>query len=142
MGFEWDTYRALLFVHVTSVVIALGATFALPVLQPMAARQGVSTLRFAMHFTHKLEQVVVGPGSLIALLAGIGLIFNERTGYSDSFPMWLAISVLWFLAAAAVANSFQARNMKQAMRILDEAPDDGPMPAELAPVATRIRITG
>ncbi len=142
MEFEWDSYKALVFLHVAAVVIALGSTFALPVLQPMAARQGIPTLRFALHFSHRLEQMIVGPGSAIALLTGIALIFNDRTGYKDDFPTWLLVSVVWFVAAAVVANTFQARNVRRAIEIVDATPDEGPPPPDLAPLAKRMKLTG
>ncbi len=142
MVFTWDWYRALLFVHVASVVVALGATFALPLLQPMGARGGVRTLRFVLEFTHRLETRIVGPGSGIAFLSGLALIFNDRTGYSDDMPLWLTVAVAWFLVAAVVANVFQAPNLKKAIMLLDAVPDEGPMPRGLGPLASRMRITG
>jgi uncharacterized membrane protein len=142
MAFEWDAYKALVFLHVAAIVIALGSTFALPVLQPMAAHQGIPALRFALRFTHRLEQVIVGPGSGIALLTGIALIFNDRTGYKDDFPTWLLISAVWFVVAAVVANTFQARNVRRAIELVEATPDAGPPPAELGPEAKRKQLTG
>src|SRR5688572_4184733 len=94
-------YKIQLFLHVGFVIVALGSVFALPFLQAFAERQGVAATRFAMHFIRRLENILIIPGNVLLFLFGLGLIFDDTTGYSDDFPGWLMVALPWYLAAFA-----------------------------------------
>lgn len=137
-----DTYRALLFVHITAAVVALGSTFALPVLQPIGARGGIPSLRLVLRFAEQLEKRVVTPGSMLVIGSGVGLILTDATGYRAHLPGWLVIAIAWVAFATIVATTVQGPGLRRALAILDGVPDEGSAPPELGPVAARMKLTG
>lgn len=136
-----ESYRLLLFLHVLSVVVAFGVTFAYPFLQAAAERQGVETTRFVLRAIDRIEKVVVYPGSALVFLFGAGLIFDDRTGYKDDFPGWLMAAITWYILAVVVAVFVQRPNVKRAMALLEGAPD-GALPAEYDPIGKRMQMVG
>jgi hypothetical protein len=138
----YDSYKALLFLHVTIALITFGSTFAMPVLQPMAARGGVVTLRLALKFAQQLERAIITPGSFLVIATGVGLLLSDQTGYRNDVPAWLVISLAWVLGALVLAHGVQGPNLRRAVQILEDVPDTGPMPRELAPIAKRMKVTG
>ena len=137
-----DSYKIQLFLHVAVVIVALGATFASPFLQGWGERHGVGATRMALEFGHYLEKVLVIPGAVLILLLGVGLIFDDATGYKDDFPMWLGIAIAWYLVAFFVAAVVQRSNVLKAIATLDGAADDGPFPAAYMTASKRVQITG
>lgn len=138
----YDIYKALVFVHVTVALIAFGSTFAIPVLQSIAARGGVATLRMGLKVSEALERIIVAPGSFIVIATGIGLMLSDMTGYRDNTPTWLIVAMAWVAVALVLANGVQGPNLKKAIRLLEDTPADGPMPAALGPIAGRLKIVG
>lgn len=134
-------YKIQLFLHVATVVVALGATFAYPFLQAAAERSGTAATRFMLQATQRIEKVLVIPGAILLFLFGLGLIFDDTTGYSDDFPAWLMVAIAWFLVAFVVAVTVQRSNVSAALRTLEGAPD-GPLPAAYEPIGKRIQIVG
>ncbi len=138
----FETYKALLFVHIAAALVTFGSTFAIPVLQPLAARGGVRTLRLALEFAEQLESKVVTPGSFLVRATGVAMIFSGQTGYSESLPLWLIAAMAWALGTGVLAQAVQAPNARKARAILEGVPEGEPFPQELAPIAKRMRITG
>uniref|UniRef100_UPI002ADE11B8 DUF2269 family protein n=1 Tax=Tepidiforma sp. TaxID=2682230 RepID=UPI002ADE11B8 len=120
----------------------LGATFAFPLLQAMTEAQGVAATRLGLHITHRIENLVVNPAVVVLFLAGLGLIFDDATGYRDDFPLWLGIALAWFLAAFAFSNIVQRRNLKGGLRALDGLPDSPALPESYLAWSRRMRISG
>lgn len=137
-----ESYKIQLFLHIAAVIVALGATFAIPVLHAWAERRGVGPTRMALQFSHHLEKVVVIPGAVLVLLFGIGLIFDDATGYKDDFPWWLGVAIAWFVAAFAVAVFVQKANVDKAIATLDRVEDDGDFPPSYMNAAARVKVTG
>ncbi|MBI2766902.1 MAG: DUF2269 family protein [Chloroflexi bacterium] len=137
-----NSYKLLLFLHIIAVVIALGVTFVYPLLQGFAERQGVGATRFMLRFSRRLESMVVLPGAALVFLFGLGLIFNDQTGYKDDMPAWLTFAMTWYIAAVAVAVFVQRRNVGKALATLEGVPDTGTLPAEYTAVAKQLQIVG
>ncbi len=138
----FETYKALLFVHIAAALVTFGSTFAIPILQPLAARGGVRTLRLALEFAEQLESRVVAPGSFLVIATGVAMIFSDQTGYSEDLPAWLIAAMAWALSVGILAQTVQAPNARKARALLEKVPDGDPVPQELAPIARRMRITG
>lgn len=137
-----DSYKLQLFLHIAAAIVGLGATFAYPFLQGFAERQGVGATRFALRVTDRIENFLVTPAAVLLFLFGLGLIFDDTTGYSDDFPTWLAVSIVWFLAAFLVANTVQRMHTRRALEALDGVPDDAPLPEAYVPIGKRMQIVG
>lgn len=138
----YDIYRGLVFVHVTAALVAFGSTFAIPVLQPIAALGGVVTLRMALNVSERLERVIVGPGSIVVVATGVGLMLSDMTGYRDDPPVWLLVAIGWVIATLVLANGVQGPTLRRAIALLENAPDDEPIPAALGPIAGRLKLVG
>jgi hypothetical protein len=137
-----DSYKIQLFLHVAVAIVALGATFAMPFLQGWGEQRGVGATRMALEFNHYLEKVLVIPGAILLFLFGVGLIFDDATGYKDDFPVWLMIAIAWYIAAFAIAALYQRRNVNEALATLEKVEDDGDFPPAYMAASRRIQITG
>ncbi|WBL34968.1 hypothetical protein O0235_09190 [Tepidiforma flava] len=60
---------------------------------------------------------------------GLALIFNDRTGYSDHLPAWLAVAIIWYLAAFFTASVVQRANVNAALGTLEGVPDGSALPS-------------
>jgi len=137
-----DSYKIQLFLHVAVVIVALGATFCYPFIQAWGERRGVGATRMALQFSEHLEKVLVIPGAVLTLLFGLGLIFDDATGYKDDFPMWLGIAIAWFLVAFTVAAVFQRAAVSKAIDTLEGLADNADFPAAYMALSRRIQATG
>jgi hypothetical protein len=137
-----ESYRIQLFLHILAAILAFGPTFVYPFLQGFAERRGAGATRFALQFIQRIENIIVVPGALLVALFGTGLIFDDRTGYKDDFPIWLAIAVTWFAAAFVVSQTIQRRAVSQAVASLRDQPDDAPLPDAYRGFARQIQMIG
>lgn len=137
-----DSYRLLLFLHVGAVVLAFGSTVAYPFLQLAADKQGVRGARFFLEFTKRISLVFQYPGFAILLLAGIGLIFDDKTGYKDDLPGWLLISAGLFGAIVAFEVFLQIPVVNRARAVIAGASDDEPLPAEYVQLGKLMGLIG
>ncbi|HNM79118.1 MAG TPA: DUF2269 family protein, partial [Tepidiformaceae bacterium] len=85
---------------------------------------------------------VIVPGSVLVALVGIGLIFDDRTGYKDDFPGWLIAAIAWFLAAMVVGAVVQRKNVEAAVDSLVGVAETATLPAGYLAVANRMKLTG
>ena len=135
------SYRIMLFLHIASV-IALGATFAYPFIQALAERQGAGVTRFALQAIKRTNTFLVFPAMALIFVFGLGLIFNDQTGYKDDMPAWLMIAIVWYLAAVAIAVFVLRRDTDAGIAVLEGAPADGPLPAAYEPLQKRMQMFG
>jgi len=70
-----------------AVVIAFGVTFAYPVMFAVAARHDPRALPLLHRIEYTIERVLVNPGLLLVLLAGIYLA-SKGHFWSDFFVQW------------------------------------------------------
>ncbi|HTW43685.1 MAG TPA: hypothetical protein VMD79_15365 [Solirubrobacteraceae bacterium] len=80
-------YEVVLAVHIMAVVIAFGVTFAYPVMFAVAARHDPRALPLLHRIEYTIERVLVNPGLLLVLLAGIYLA-SKGHFWSDFFVQW------------------------------------------------------
>lgn len=137
-----ESYRIMLFLHVAAVILTIGATFAFPFLQAFAEGKGVGPTRFVMQFLVRIEKILVIPGSVLLILFGVGLIFDEATNYKDDFPTWLSIAIPLFLIVILVDLFVQQRQVKDAIRSLEGLPDSAVLPAAYTAVGKKIQMVG
>jgi hypothetical protein len=137
-----DSYKVQLFLHVAVVIVALGSTFAQPLIHGWGERRGVGATRMALQFSEFHEKFLVIPGAIILFLFGLGLIFDDKTGYKDDFPTWLMFAIAWFFLAFAIAVTLQRSNVGKAIAALNGVPDGGDFPAAYVAISKRIQLTG
>lgn len=131
-----------LFIHIAAVIVGLGATFALPVMQGFAERSGVAATRFMLHFSHRLENFITIPGAIVVFIFGGLMIGNGNLPYKDDMPAWLIISIIWFLAAFAAAFFVQRRQINAALKTLEGVPDGAALPEAYTAISKRIQMVG
>ena len=137
-----ESYRIQLFLHIAAAIVAFGATFSYPFLQGFAERQGTGATRFALRAIQRIEKFLVYPGAILVPLFGIGLIFDDQTGYSDDFPVWLMIAIAWYVLAFGTAVTVQRNNLKKGLEALEGAPDNAPLPEAYVPIGKRMQMVG
>ncbi len=113
---EIQLYNLVLFVHITAVVVALGATFAYPFFQAGVERISPRSVPAMLRAMHRSSRYLVTPGSLVVLVSGIYLT-TERWEFGQLFVMvGLAIVVVLIVLGAAFFDRHEARAIKLAER--------------------------
>jgi hypothetical protein len=92
-----SVFEVVLAIHVMAVVVAFGVTFAYPVMFAVAARRDPRSLPIMHRIEYTIERMLVNPGLLLVLAAGIYLA-------SDSHQ-WSQFFVQWGLAAVIVIGA-------------------------------------
>ncbi len=136
-----ESYKLLVFFHVLTVTISLGVTFAYPIMQSVAERSGTAATRIALQTTERIEKFIVLPGNVVLFLAGVGLIFDDATGYKDDFPVWLMVAIPWYLAAVAVSVFVMGPLGRKALKTLEGRKDEA-LPAAYEPIGKRMQMIG
>ncbi|MFN0094209.1 MAG: DUF2269 family protein [Dehalococcoidia bacterium] len=137
-----ESYRILLSLHLVSVIVGFGVTFTYPFLQGYAERSGVAQTRFALQFIRRLDKMVVYPAIGLVFLFGLGLIFEDQTGYKDDFPVWLMIAIMWYVVMAAVAIFVIGPITVRAIKALDGVADNASFPAAYLAESKKIQPIG
>lgn len=137
-----ESYKALVFLHVAVIIVGFGSTFAFPFIQAAGERSGVAGTRLAMQIMQRSMRFLVIPAAILTPVLGVGLIFDDVTGYSDDFPAWLMASITWYVVAVAVWAAVLMGGVAKALNTLDGVPDGPTLPAAYAPIGKRMQIVG
>jgi uncharacterized membrane protein len=124
--FDW-----ILALHIMAVVVAFGVTFAYPIMFAVAARSDPRSLPLMHRIEHTVERLLLNPGLLVVILAGIYLASKGH--------YWSQFFVQWGLAAAIVIGGLVGGVMiptgKRAEAAAGRAPGGGGPPARPPPAA-------
>jgi hypothetical protein len=93
----------VLAIHILSVVIGFGAIFAYPVLFASASRVDPAVLPWLFRTRKRVGRVLINPGLLVVLLAGIYLASHEH--------QWSLFYVQWGIAAVVVIGAIEGAFM-------------------------------
>lgn len=135
-------YKIELFLHVAGVIVVFGLTFMYPFLQAAAERSGVGATKFTLGVIHRTEKFVVIPGAVLVFVVGGMLIGSDELPYKDEMPVWLIVSIIYFLAVFAVSLFVQGPNLKKAQAVLETSADHEPLPAAYEPLGKRMQMVG
>ncbi len=127
-----DTVKILLTLHILSALVAVGATVSYFFWLRRAALVPESR-PFTLETIRLLEQRMVTPSYIVALLTGVGLI--DRASWGWSTP-WLELSILLFVALMGLVG-FHARVIKRQIALSEDESAD---PAEYNAAHNRGRI--
>jgi hypothetical protein len=92
-------FQLVLAVHILAVVVAFGATFAYPVLFATANRLDPTVLPWLFGTMQRIGRLVINPGLLVVLLAGIYL--------ASDLHQWSMFYVQWGIAAVIVIGAIE-----------------------------------
>ncbi|HYM55634.1 MAG TPA: DUF2269 family protein [Solirubrobacteraceae bacterium] len=90
-------YQVVLAVHIMAVVVAFGVTFAYPIMFAVSGRRDPRSLPTVHRIEYTVERLLINPGLLVALLAGIYLASKGHH--------WSEFYVQWGLAAVIVIGA-------------------------------------
>jgi uncharacterized membrane protein len=111
-------YELLLFLHVASVIVWLGAGTTLALAAVFARRSGDSRLqRDIVRLGEWLGPRVFGPSSLGALVVGLLLVWD---GHWTFGPLWIKLGLAAFAATTVTNAVFRLRTLRR----LERAPAD------------------
>src|SRR5919197_5390466 len=106
-------YKLLLFLHVLSVIVGLGPTFALPGLMKLRGDAPSPAVLRVEYIISRYASIGLG----VILLTGLGLISESPAVFIDGFgkARWLHISIALFLVYAGLGTGFAAPRMRKAV---------------------------
>jgi hypothetical protein len=116
-------YDVVVFVHVTAVILAFGATFAYPFFQVVTERVSPRSVPAMWRATHTASHFLVIPGSLVVLAAGLYLTI-DRWDFGYLFiTVGLTIIVVLILLGVAFFDRHEARAIELSERDVAAAGD-------------------
>ncbi|MGH2986982.1 MAG: DUF2269 family protein [Solirubrobacterales bacterium] len=94
-------YDVIVWLHVTSVVIAFGPTFAFGIYLAMTARDHPRSIPAVIEAQGVVTRTMVTIGGVLILLTGLYLVLDSPTsGFSDFFVGWGIVAILVLLGLA------------------------------------------
>lgn len=136
-------YDVVLAVHIMAVVVAFGATFAYPIIFAVGARTDPRSLPVLHRISYTVERLLVNPGLLLVLVAGIYLA-SKGHDWSEFFVQW-GIGAVVVIGAVVGVVLIPASKRAQELAERDiAASGDGPveMSAEYQAVVRRLSTVG
>jgi hypothetical protein len=109
-------YDVVVFVHVTAVVVAFGATFAYPFFQAVVERASPRSVPAMFRAMHTTSRYLVVPGALVVLAAGVYLTI-ERWDFGQLFVIvGLFVVVVVIILGATFFDRHESRAIELAQR--------------------------
>ena len=107
-------YKILLFLHVLSVIVGVGPTFALPGLMKLRREAPSPAVLQTEYIISRYASIGLG----VILLTGLGLISESPAVYLGGFgeARWLHISITLFLVYAGLGTGYAAPRMRKAVK--------------------------
>ncbi|MEA2315008.1 MAG: hypothetical protein QOI03_1700 [Solirubrobacteraceae bacterium] len=136
-------YDVILAVHITAVVAAFGVTFAYPVMFALAAKRDPRSLPLIYRIEYTVERVLVNPGLLLVLAAGIYLA-SDGHHWSDFFVQW-GIGAVLVIGGVVGAVMIPTAKRAEAVALRDLASagaELGELSAEHRALARRLAVVG
>jgi hypothetical protein len=109
-------YDVVLFVHVTAVVVAFGATFAYPFFQAGVERISPRSVPAMLRAMHTTSRYLVTPGSLVVLASGVYLTIDGWDFGQLFVIVGLSVVVALIILGAAFFDRHEARAIELAER--------------------------
>ena len=98
-----EFFQVVLAIHILAVVIGFGVTFAYPLLFAAARRADPVVLPWLFRTMRRLERLLVNPGLLVVVLAGVYL--------ASHLHQWKLFYVQWGIGAAIVIGAVEGAFM-------------------------------
>ena len=127
-------YFCVVAVHVMSVVIAFGVTFAYPIMGPYVGKNMPQSVAGFHRLQHRIGQVLITPFATLALITGIYLAADQ-----DLFDqIWVQIPMGILIILLGLGGAFFAPQEKKAAELAESSPGS---PEYLA-VVKRVAMVG
>lgn len=141
---DFDFYTFLVFLHITSAVIAFGVTFAYPVIQ-MAIQRGDVRALPAWHTAEvAVGRNIITPGAIVVLLTGIYMVLDR---WDDIGGAWYSAAFVIVIVVLGLGHGFfvpQSRKMKEQAEadLAAGAADSGQMSTAYDALGRRVAAVG
>lgn len=133
-------YQLWLFLHILGAIAAFGYGFYAPIFGRAAASEpqhGNWYLRAAK----RVSNGVILPVAVTMFITGV-LLVVETGGFRRFEELWLAVSLLIYIAALAVVFFLQRPTLTRVIELTSEPPGPGGPPAEVARLLRRMQLYG
>jgi hypothetical protein len=108
-----EFYDVVVFVHVTAVVVAFGATFAYPFFQAVVERSSPRSVPAMYRAMHTTSRYLVVPGALVVLAAGVYLTIDRW----DFGQLFVLVGVLVVVVVIILGATFFDRHESRAIEL-------------------------
>ena len=141
---DFDFYSFVLFLHITSAVIAFGVTFAYPVIQVAIQRGDVRALPAWHTAEEAVGRKLITPGAILVLLSGIYMALD---GWDNAGGAWFSAAGVIVVVLLGLGHGFfvpQSRKMKAQAEadLAAGAAESGQMSAAYDAIGRRVALVG
>jgi len=111
-------YSSVVALHVMSIVLAFGVTFAYPIMGPYVGKNMPQAVAGFHRMQHRIGQVLITPFAALALVTGIYLAADQ-----DLFDqIWVQIPFAILLILLGLGGAFFAPQEKKAAELAETSP--------------------
>jgi len=110
---EIQFYDAAVFLHVSGVVMAFGATFAYPFFQLVVEHHSPRSVPAMWRATHTCSRYLVIPGSLLILAAGVYMTIDRW----DFGHLFITVGLTAIIVLIALGIAFSDRHEERAIEL-------------------------
>ena len=136
-------FEVVLAIHIMAVVVAFGVTFAYPIMFAVAARHDPRGLPLLHRIEYTIERMLVNPGLLVVLVAGIYLA-SKGHYWSDFFVQWglAAVVVIGALIGAVMIPTAKRAEQTAARDVAAAGEGEVEMSVEYRALVRRLSTVG
>jgi uncharacterized membrane protein len=129
-----------LFVHVLAVVVAIGPTFAYGIFIGVAERSSPRSVPTVLRAIQAQDRMVLTPGLLVILIAGIYLLIDHHIGAGES---WVTVGFVAIIVLFGMAHGYFRPNTEKALELAERDLRSGDtLSAEYAAVGKKLENGG
>jgi uncharacterized membrane protein len=111
-----DLFPPLLFAHVLGAIIAVGPTFAFPLMGSMAGREPQHG-NFATRTSSLIGDRLVEPFVVVTGITGLGLIWSRNLPVLDAAYRWLLVGIVLYVVAMAFSLLVQRTTVHRVIEL-------------------------
>jgi hypothetical protein len=119
---EVTAYSVGLFIHVLAVVVAIGATYAYPVVLAWVERFAPQAVPATYAALRRVDRIIVTPGLIVILLAGFYLLSEGEIEMSES---WVSIGLLTTLVLLGMTHAYFAPRWDRGIELAERDLESG-----------------
>ena len=141
---HFDFYTLVLFFHITSAVVAFGATFAFPIIDMTVRRVDLRALPVWNEAQNQIGYKLITPGATLVLITGIYMAIDR---WKDFGGFWFSAAGVIVIVLLGLGHGFfapTARKMRDRAKadLAGGAAERGQMSAEYEAMARRVALVG
>ncbi len=105
-----------MFVHVLAMVLAFGPTFGYPIFIAIAESSSPRSVPAVLRAIQKADRVLVSPGLIVVLLAGIYMLIDHHISAGES---WVSVGFAAIVILFGMAHGFFRPNVAKALELAE-----------------------